>query len=158
MTRRYSQAAREAMNATAADDVMLVLLEIRHPQLALPVRLVNDVQNIVVEGNEFIACAFDVTLPDDTDNRLPSAKLEIDNIGRELTQWLEISGGGTGATCRILQVMRSTPQLVEFDMTMDLSGLSMDHVKVSGTLGFADTLNQPAVTVYYRPETAPALF
>jgi hypothetical protein len=158
MARPYSQRAREQLNATSADDIMLVLLEIRHPQLAVPVRVVNDTQNIVVEGNEFIACAFDVTLPDDSDNQVPQARLEIDNIGRELTQWLEQSGGGAGATCRFIQVMRSTPNLIEYDITLDLTGLSMDQTKVSGTLGYVDFLNQPAVTVYYRPETAPALF
>ncbi|WP_374424786.1 DUF1833 family protein, partial [Chromobacterium sp.] len=68
MARPYSQHAREQLNATSADDIMLVLLEIRHPLLAVPVRVVNDMQNIVVAGNEFIACAFNITLPDDSDN------------------------------------------------------------------------------------------
>lgn len=158
MARPYSQHAREQLNATSAADIMLVLLEIRHPLLAVPVRVVNDMQNIVVAGNEFIACAFNITLPDDSDNQLPEAQLEIDNIGRELTQWLEQSGGGAGATCRIMQVMRATPDLIEFDITMDLTGLAMDQSTVSGKLCFTDLLNQPAVTVYYRPETAPALF
>ncbi|MBA8734234.1 DUF1833 family protein [Chromobacterium violaceum] len=158
MARQYSQHAREQLNATSADDILLTLLEIRHPLLAVPVRVVGDTQNIVVAGDEFIACAFDITLPDDTDNQLPQARLEIDNIGRELTQWLEQSGGGVGATCRILQVMRSTPNLIEFDITLDMSGLSMDRQKISATLGYADLLNQPAVTRYYTPDTAPALF
>ncbi|OHX10508.1 hypothetical protein BI347_22290 [Chromobacterium sphagni] len=158
MPRSYSQHAREQLNATSAADILLTLLEIRHPLLAVPVRIVGDTQNIVAAGDEFLACAFDITLPDDSDNQLPQARLEIDNIGRELTQWLEQSGGGVGATCRILQVMRSTPDLVEFDITLDMSGLAMDRQKVAATLGYADLLNQPAVTVYYTPSTAPALF
>lgn len=158
MSRPYSQHAREQLNATSADDILLVLLEIQHPQLAVPVRVVNDTQGIVSCGNEFLACAFDIALPDDTDNKLPQARLEIDNIGRELTQWLEQSGGGVGATCRVMQVMRATPDLIELDLTLDMTGISMDRAKVSATLGYADLLNQPAITVYYTPATAPALF
>ncbi|WP_440217146.1 DUF1833 family protein [Chromobacterium piscinae] len=50
MPRSYSQHAREQLNATSADDILVILLEIRHPLLAVPVRVVGDTQNIVVAG------------------------------------------------------------------------------------------------------------
>lgn len=154
----YSAPARRNLLATSADEPFLVLLEITHPELTVPIRVVNDSQNIVVEGDEFIACAFRITLPDDIDQQVPEARLEVDNIGRELTQWLEYSQGGKGAKCRIMQVLRSDPDTVEFDMTLDLSGLSVDNFVVRGQLGFQDTLGQPAVKLRFDPNTAPGLW
>lgn len=158
MARTLSQAARQNINATSADEPLLVLLEIAHPALAIPVRVVNDTQDITVGGELFQACPFSISLPDDVDQQLPQAKLEIDNIGRELTQWLEASGGGQGATCRIIQLLRSSSDIIEFDITMDLTGINVTQMTVSGQLGFVDTLNQPAVAERYDPLTAPGLF
>lgn len=158
MPRTYSAHARTNLNATCADEPLLTLLEIRHPALAIPVRVVNDTQDITVEGNLFQACPFTCSLPDDVEGQTPKAKLSIDNIGRELTQWLEASHGGQGATCRIMQVLRSTPEVIDYELTMDLTGLAIDQYTVTGELGFVDTLNQPAVVIRYDPRTAPGVF
>ncbi|GAB2913667.1 DUF1833 family protein [Paralcaligenes ginsengisoli] len=153
--RTYTSAARRNLLATSADEPFLVMLEITHADLAQPVRVVNDTQNLTSNGNEFIACAFQVTLPDDVDGQIPQAQLSIDNIGRELTQWLEYSRGGQGAKCRIIQVMRSAPDLHEFDMTLDLTNLNINNLTVTGTLGFVNTLGQVGTVTTFNPTTNP---
>ncbi len=158
MARSYSNTFKEKSNSTGADEAPLYLLEIDHADLSSPVRVVNDNQDLVSNGNTFVAMAFRVTLPDDLQHGLPHAKLSVDNIGRELTQWLESSGGGKGATVRIMQVLRSDPDTLEFDITMDLSNVSMSMSQITGTLGFEDLLNRPAVPLTYRPDTTPGLF
>lgn len=154
----YSAKARRNLLATSADEPFLVALEIIHPDLAVPVRVVNNTESVTIQGNEFIACPFQLTLPEDVDRQVPKAKLSVDNIGRELTQWLEVSGGGKGAKCRILQVVPSSPDIIEYDMTLDLTGLSIDNMAVSGDLGFQETLNQSAVAIRYDPISSPALW
>lgn len=154
----YSGNARRQMLATSPSASLLELIEITHPDLAVPVRLVNDNQNITVGGHEYIACPFSLSRPDDVDQQTPTAKLSVDNIGRELTQWLEVSNGGKGAKCRIMAVLRSSPDVIEFDMTLDLTGLSINNATVDGELGFQNTLMQPAVTIRYDPITSPGLF
>jgi len=158
MPSRYSQRARTNLNATSAIEPLLVLLEIAHPLLAEPVRVVDDTQDITVEGHLFQSCGFRVGKADDVDGQAPRAQLEVDNIGRELTTWLEQSGGGVGATARMMEVMRSTPDIVEFDVTFDMTSISVNQTAVSAQLGFDDILNQPAVTVRYDPLTAPGQF
>jgi len=158
MPNAYTTAGRRNLLATSADEPFLILLEIMHPDLEVPVRVVNDSQPVTVGGNEFIACPFDITLPDDVDQQVSKARLSVDNIGRELTQWLEYSRGGKGAKCRIMQVMRSNPDIIEYDITMDLTGIAIDNQTVSGDLGYQDTLMQPAVAVRYDPITAPGVF
>lgn len=154
----YSNPARRNLLATSADEPFLVMIEITHPDLAIPVRVVNDVENITAQGNLYLACRFQITRPDDIGEQLPQARLSVDNIGRDLTEWLEYSGGGKGARCRIIQILRSDPDTFEFDITMDLSGLSIDNAAVSGTLGFQNTLALPAVAVRYDPTTSPGMF
>lgn len=154
----YSTNARRNLLATSADEPMLELAEITHSGLAVPVRVVNDTQDIVVGGQTYIACPFSLSRPDDVDQQTPAAKLSVDNIGRELTQWLESSNGGKGARCRIMAVMRSSPNVIEFDMTLDLTGLSINNQTVDGQLGFQNTLMQPAVTVRYDPLTSPGMY
>lgn len=156
--RSYSSAARQNMLATSADEPFLVMLEITHPDLVAPIRVVNDVVDLVSNGNTYIALPFRVTLPDDIRGQIPTASLEIDNIGRELTRWLEVSGGGQGAKCRILQVMRSNPNLIEFNILLDLTNLSITNEVVSGSLGFVNTLGQVSTTINFTPTTAPALW
>lgn len=155
---QYSDAARQNLLATSADEPFLVAIEITHADLTIPARFVNDSQNILIQGNEFFSTAFRVALPDDKDQQLPQARLEVDNVGRDLTQWLEFSRGGKGARCRIIQVLRSDPNLIEFDMTMDLTGLVIDNMTVSGLLGFQNTLGQTAVAVRFDPLTSPGLW
>ncbi len=158
MTRQLSTAGARNVLATSADEPLIQLIEITHPELAIPARFANDTVDLVVGGNTFFACRFDLTLPDDLDEQTPAAKLEVDNIGRDLTQWLEVSRGGKGAKCRLIMVLRSTPSNFEFDMTMDLTGLVITNTRVSGDLGFKNTLMQAGVTVRYDPTTAPGIF
>lgn len=134
------------------------LLEIAHPQLSSPVRAVNDTQDLISGGNTFAACGFRVNLPDDFAQQLPRARLSIDNIGRELVQWLEASGGGKGATVRVMQVMRDTPNVIEADYTLDLLNVTQNVIQVAGDLGYEDTLNAPGLIATYRPENTPAIF
>ncbi|MGY6273454.1 DUF1833 family protein [Achromobacter denitrificans] len=158
MSRSLSTAAARNVLATSAEEPLLSAIEILHPELEVPARFVNDTAPIEMEGNHFFDTRFDLTLPDDQDEQVPEARLEVDNIGRELTQWLEKSQGGKGAKCRILMALRSNPDNIEFDMTMDLTGLEVANFRVSGALGFKNTLMQSAVAVTFNPTTSPGTF
>ncbi len=78
--RLYERTMREAAPA----DRVVTALEIRHPAVPLPVRVVNDTVNRRIEGHEYIALRFDARLADDIAGQAPQAELAIDNIGRDL--------------------------------------------------------------------------
>jgi len=158
MARTYSTQYRSTLAKVSAEEAPLVLLEIIHPQLDSPIRVVNDTQNITSNGHEYIAYPFRATLPDDYENKLPKALLSIDNIGRELMLWLETSGGGLGSTGTFRQVMRSRPDQVEWSITMSLFNVSATNLEVTAELGFENLFSKPAVLVSYRPDTSPGLF
>ena len=154
----HSAAYYRTINATSAKESPLELLEIDHPSFGTPVRVVNDNQDVVSNGDTFTACAFHCEWPDDTEGRMPRAKLVLDNVGRELVQLLEDSNGGEGATIRLMEVLRSAPNTIEREVTLDLKNVEMSNMQVAGELGYEDILNRPAVAIAYRPDTSPGLF
>lgn len=157
MAKAYTANFKEKTGSTSGEEA-LYLLEITHPQLSVPVRVVRDTQDIVSNGNTFIAMSFDIQLPDDLAGRLPRAPIQIDNVGRELTSWIDESKGGRGAQVRVMQVMRDDPDTLEYDVTMDLLRVSQNGAFVTGELGYEDTLNAPALLASYRPDNTPGIF
>ncbi len=149
---------KRALGAVSSSDVAVVLLEISHPDMPTPARVVRDTQNLVSNGNTFVASAFDFTLPDDRGSQAPRAEIVIDNVGKELMAWVESSKGGRGAEVRVMVVLRATPDVLEVDYRLGLEALKVDQAKVVGELGFGNLLDLPAVGVRYDPATAPGLF
>ena len=153
----YSANFKERTGSTSGQEPVY-LLEISHSALAVPVRVVRDNTDLVSNGETYTALAFDIQLPSDVEGQLPRVPIRIDNVGRELTQWLDASNGGQGATARVMQVMRDDPDTLEFDVTMDLLNVKQNGAFVQGELGFENTLALPALVASYRPDTTPGIF
>lgn len=158
MARTLSTDAKKLIHSVNANELPIVLLEISHADLVTPVRVVNDNSDVVHNGDTFLALAFRITMPDDLKESPPRASLAVDNIGKELVSWLEMSNGGEGATCRMIQILRSNPNVVEWETTLNLNNVGMNSREVSGNLGYEDLLNRPGLPIVYRPDVAPGLF
>jgi len=217
MSKQLSERARRSLNATSASEQPVLRLEIIHPYMVEPARVVEDSQDFPygvdylwlpghlaaagdiaipsgytgrwyrctvggitaadepawpadgetvadgaavweVGGPQFRACAFRYTLPDDQQGQLPQAELSIDNVGRELMEFIEGSNGGVGAECRMMLGLRSTPDVIEWEITVDMKNLKATYAEVSATLGFENMLDLPAVAISHRPDTSPGLF
>ena len=158
MARAYSSAYKSTLAAVSSNEAPLILLEIDHADLGSPVRVVNDNSNLTSNGDIYIALPFRCELPDDFDGQLPRARLAVDNIGRELMQWIESSGGGNGSTCRFMQVMRSRPDTVEWEITMNLYNVRCTFMEVSSELGYDNTFSRAACALSFTPAIAPGIF
>ncbi len=110
------------------------------------------------EGNQFRAMAFEGAMPDDLTRQMPRARLEVDNRGRELAELVEASAGGKDASVRMMQALRSDPDTIEWEVTLDMRNMKMTPARISADLGFDDLLSKPAVSVRYDPQTAPGLY
>ncbi len=143
---------------SAPERRVLTALEIRHPAVPDPVRVVNDTEDRTIEGNRYVALRFDARLADDVEGQAPQAELAIDNVGRALTQWVEAAGGGAGATVRVMQVLDISAPEVEWELTMDVAGVQVDAERVTARLGFDPLLGRAAVVMRHDPQTSPGLF
>ena len=163
MPKTLSATLQDTINRISAKETVVVLLEITHSGLTQPIRVAHYSDDIVSNGNTFIGLSFQFSMPDDLEQGLPQASIIIDNVGKppgenSIAEWLEVSDGGKGAQVRIMGVLPSDPDTLEFDMTMNLDNLSVTPVDINGTLGYEDILNLPAVAVQYRPDTSPGLY
>ena len=155
MARVYSSEFKSTLAQVSSPETPLVLLTINHPELATPVRVVNDTQDLVSNGDTYIAMPFRCTLPDDFENQLPKARLSVDNIGKELMYWIETSNGGNVSTVTMAQVMRSRPDTVEWSITMNLYNVSCTMQEVSGELGYENLFSRKAIQLQYRTSNSP---
>ena len=146
------------MRASSPLDRVLTALEIRHPAIVEPVRVVNDTEDRTIDGERYVALRFGARFAGDVEGRAPRAELAIDNVGRELTQWIEAAQGGVGATVRIMQVLADKPATPEWEMTMDVAHIRLDQERIVARLGFDPLLGRAAVTLRHDPQTSPGLF
>lgn len=149
---------KKTVHSVNAPEVPLTLLEINHSGLVTPVRVVNDMQDIVSGGNTYQALNFSISLPNQPETGQAEARLSIDNVGKTLMVWLEASAGGAGATCNLKQVLRSTPDVVEYEVDLFLTDIHVTPDIVSARLSFTDIYNKPALPTKYTSKTAIGLF
>jgi len=161
MARNISTTAAKAVNSTAAAALPIYLLEITHPDLATPIRIVQDTKDVVYAGDTYIAMGFTIIPPDDMSSGLPKARLAVDNVTRDLMQWVETSNGAQGASATIRAGMRNAQNVVtviEWSQTLDLADITATFQTVSASLGYEDILNLPGVPYTYTPDTAQGIF
>jgi hypothetical protein len=157
MAKTYTSNFKRRTGGTSGSEPSY-LLEITHPQLVSPIRVINDNADLISNGNTFQACAFHIQFPDDVSGSMPRVPISIDNIGRELTQWLESSDGGRNAQVRIMQVMRDTPDVIEQECTLFLLNTNQSMTTISGQLGYENVLDQPALGAMQTPQLQPGIF
>lgn len=158
MARNYSSQFKSTLAEVSANEAPLILIEINHDDLPQPVRVVNDMQDVTSNGNLYVGYPFNCKLPDDYENQLPKAQIIIDNVGRELMYWIDTTGGGQDSTCTFKQILRSNPDVVEWEITMSLFNIQVTMESVIAELGFENLFNKPAIRRRYRPDTAPGIF
>lgn len=158
MPKEYSAQYKSTLAEVSAEESPLILLEIDHPELTQPVRVVNDMTDVTSNGDIYIAFPFRCVLPDDFENQLPKARLSIDNVSRDLMFWIETTGGGQGSTATFKQIMRSNPNLIEWQIQMSLFNVTVNMQEISAELGFENLFGKPAVTFKYRPDNSPGLW
>lgn len=158
MAREYTDAFKSTLAEVNATESPLILIEIDHEALTQPVRVVNDMTDVTSNGNLYIAYPFKCVLPDDYENQLPKAQIVIDNVGRDLMYWIETTGGGQNSSCTFKQILRSNPDIIEWQITMNLYNVQVTMESVTAELGFENLFSKPAISRRYRPDTSPGLF
>lgn len=135
-----------------------VLIEITHDTLTMPIRVTNAGVDITSNGDLYIHCPFSVKLPDDTEATVPAVTLQMSNIGRSLSYWIDQSLGARDAQARIMLIMKSNPDQVEYEICTDIQSMSMNLLTINARLGFENLLNKKSVPIIYNYETAPGLY
>jgi hypothetical protein len=154
--RSLSAAAIESQNAQETGEAWLVLLEIDHDDLADPIRVVNNHQNITSNGYLFVGFPFEIELPGEDPDQPLRARLRIDNVDRTIVETVRTISSPPTVTARV--VLASQPDTVEVEFSgMTLRKASYDAATVEADLVFEDVLNEP-VTTNMTPAKYPGMF
>jgi len=156
--RDLSTAWLEAIHAETTDKVFLHLLTITHADLTTPIRLTDDRADIVSRSNTYTAFPFSISLPPSIENEVPSVRLVIGNVSRELMD--EIRTITTPPTISLELISHDAPDTVEIGpLDFKLKSADYDAQTIEASIGFEeDFLTEPFPAARFTPQGFPALF
>lgn len=155
MSRALSSTALASAFAQETDQVWLLLLTVTHPQLTT-IRLVNNTVDIVSRGQTFIAFPFELELPQDDGESMPSASIRIDNVDQTIVRAFRALS--TPPLVLIEAVLASSTDTVELSLEgLTFKSLTYDAATITAQLGFEPILVEP-IAVSMTPTRFPGIF
>jgi hypothetical protein len=157
MSYSISATAKSAAFAEETSEAFLVLLQITAPSLAATINVVNNYSNITSNGTEYIGFPFDITIPDESESQMPSAKLTIDNVDRQIVEAVRMLT--ETANISISVILASSPNTIERGpYSMQMRNVEYDGINVSADLLSDDIFNEPYPGKAFTPTNWPGLF
>ena len=157
MPRTVSLPALQAMLAQNTSAVFLELLTITHPDLASPLRLVNNTVDIESNGNTFSATAFAGTLPNDLEKRAPAASLSVSNVDQTIITALRALTSAPTFTLAV--VVAESPDTYEYGpIDLELTDYQVNAQTISMRLSLEDFTQRAYPALQIDPVNFPGLF
>lgn len=158
MPRNLSPGMIENINSTNSQSVVLALLTLNHPDLPFPIRLVKNNEDIVSNGERYVACYFEEQLYNDSDGQAPSAGISIDNVGGELAKWIDRSNGAKNLRFDFAFIETGDVDNQQSPLFGYLKNISMTRLKVSATISLDDILSKRSVNRVANQKYAIAVY
>ena len=140
-----------------SDQVWLALITLNHADLSEPIRVVHNTKSIMSRGNQFVAFAFEISPPSDTEGSAPMARLTFDNVTREFTEALRSI---VSAPTVVVEVIRADAlDTVEISWAgYKLRNVRWDALQISGDLVLDDIATEPFPAGNFSAAAFPGLF
>lgn len=154
--RTLSIAAIRAMLSSSTGDVFLALLTIEHPTITT-VRVVDNTESITSRGHTYAPFPFGLVLPEDSDQGVARAQLQISNVSRELVDEIRSLTEPASVTLEIIRA--EDPDLVEVGpFVFDLKNASYTVDAVTAELGYEPVRELGFPAGSFTPDRFPGLF
>lgn len=156
--RALSTAAKRALMAEETGEVFLPLLTISNLGDAQPtLRFVHNTEDIVSRGENYLACPFQMTLPEEREDQLAQVQIVIDNVDRSIV--VALRKLQTVARVVLEIVLASSPDVLEAGpFNFSLRDANYDVLTVTGTVMFEDVLNTRYPKDLFTPANTPGLY
>lgn len=157
MPRDVSQVFRNELYSPSMRVVPLVTIDITHPSIHPQViRLVNNNQNIVWDGNTYLASSFNFTPPMQEESSAQDASISIQNIDRGLVELVRTIEGKPKIVVNI--VIASDDVVREAGpFSFLLGGVTYNKDIISGSLTYDIRPTQILSTLKYSVSLFPGL-
>lgn len=141
----------------ASDDPFLMLLTIDHEDFDEEIRLVNNTENQISRGKEFLSFPMNIRLPGDDGENLREVSIEFDNVSLYLIG--ELRSVTTPMDVKLEMILASDPDTVQLSLEeLKLKNVVYDKQKVSAKLFMDSFLNVEMTSEKYTPTIYPGLF
>lgn len=156
MSNQLSPALLAQLYAQESDVPFLMLVTLTHSSFS-PIRLVNNSENIVSNGETFTAFPMRIRLPMDDGESTREVSIEFDNVSLTLID--ELRTVTTPIDVKVDMILSSNPD----DIQISLDELKMRNVTynkqiVSARLYLDSFLNVELTSERYSPKLYPGLF
>lgn len=154
----FSDNLKINVNKLSANETPIILLEINHPLISETIRLVHDNCDVVSNGETYVAMGFQIKRQSDIQGELPKVTLTVQNVGRSLVKWIDMSGGGKNAEIIAKIIRRSDPDVVEESIPMGVERVTVTTMLVVFNLVIYNNLIRRGIKRIYNKKTSPGLF
>ena len=159
MPRTLSLLARQSLTAQETDVVWVALIEISHSTITPSLKFCSPSHtNITHDSSTWIAFPFELTLPDERDDKPPKVTLTVDNVDRQIMA--AIRPLQTAPTVA-LSIVTSADDFAAKEigpLTFTLQNISVDAMTIQGTLEYESILSEPYPGTRFDPVKFTALF
>lgn len=160
MPRPLSSALKMAMHAQQTGETLLAITKISHASILNgPLRLVNDLQDFVSNGQTYTALPFQVTLPAVGEEGRPTVRLVVDNVDRSMVAAIRGIPPSSPPTVQIDVVLASQPDVSEISFPdLSLRNVDYDQFVIEGELALDEDDREPIPYQSFSPQLFPGLF
>lgn len=158
MSRTLSLTALAAMLAQNTGEVMLSLIVLDHADFTNPVRIVNDRQDIVSNGETYSAYPFEVLLPaEDSEQPQVLTQVKLCNVDRQVIALLRELA--TYPTVTLSLILASTPDTVEYGPAVfEMDSYEYDAQTITCNVTYENVLNEPIPADKFNPADYSGIF
>ena len=157
MSRTLSASALAELMAPESGDPVLFLLRIDEASLAETIRFALNTEDVVSNGETYVASFFSLELPTERGDAIDKARITVDNVDRQIVQAIRLAVGRPQVSVDI--VWASDPDTVEAGpMDFELESAEYDALTVTGVLAYDDIIETRAPLHPYTPANYPDLF
>ena len=157
MSRPLSATAQLAAYSQETSEVFLILLEIDHADLAVPIRVVNNSVDIVSNLETYTAYPFQINPPAEREGKVTNAQLTIDNVTQELTIAFRSLTSPPPITMSV--ILADSPDVVELGpLEFIVREITYNSQTIQAELVYEDRLDIEVPGLSYTPQYFPGLF
>ena len=135
----------------------VILLTIDSTEMASPINLCNNGENVESDSVIYTAWPFDVSLPSDIPGRTSTTAIKISNVSQQVESVLDTLVEWPNITLSL--VLASTPDTIERGpANFILNGYKADLFNASGSLSYGDDIHEPISKHSFTPQEYPGGF
>lgn len=155
--RQVSPTFLRAALARETGEAAVVLVTITHASLTAPIRVAGYDVDVTSRGETFVAMPFSISLPTDTEDAAPRAKVGLDNVSREIVIAVR-NATGAPPSVTLEVVLASTPDVVEASFPgFALRSVTYNALTVEGELTLEGLATEPFPKDRFTPGNFPGV-